>query len=159
MEIEKKFTIKFLPKDLEKYEKKVIEQGYLCTNPIVRIRKCNENYVLTYKSKIGIEDNVSSAKVCNEVELPLTEEGYYHLREKIDNHLIAKSRYIIPISNGLKAELDIFDGYLKGLIFVEVEFPDVSSADLFEPPKWFAEDVSFDIRYANHYLSKIDQWE
>ena len=46
MEIERKFLIKRenLPENLEQYPSKVIEQGYLCTEPVVRIRKSNDNY-------------------------------------------------------------------------------------------------------------------
>ena len=53
MEIERKFLVKRenLPENLEQYPSKVIEQGYLCTEPVVRIRKSNDNYYLTYKSK------------------------------------------------------------------------------------------------------------
>lgn len=156
MEIEKKFKIKELPKNLDQYHKKVIEQGYLCTGPVVRIRKSNEDYILTYKSKIGLDENIGKeARVCNEIEMPLTEESYLHLREKTDGNLIEKERYIIPLSNDKKAELDIFRGVLEGLIFVEVEFVDEEEAKNFIPPEWFGEDVSFDNRYTNNYLAGV----
>ncbi len=51
MEIERKFRIRRLPESLEQYPYLQIEQGYLCTKPVVRIRKSNEDYILTYKSK------------------------------------------------------------------------------------------------------------
>ena len=51
MEIERKFKVLELPKDLESYEKEEIEQGYLCIKPTVRIRKSNDNYFLNYKWK------------------------------------------------------------------------------------------------------------
>lgn len=158
-EIEKKFLIRTLPENLEQYQKKEIEQGYLCTSPIVRIRKSNEDYILTYKSKFGIAldaENVSSAKINNEVELPLTKEGYEHLKEKIDGYLIRKTRYIIPLEKGLKAELDIFKEQLEGLIFAEVEFPNEEMAYDFQPPEWFGENVSLDNRYSNYFLSKVE---
>ena len=41
MEIERKFTIKELPDHLEQYEKREIEQAYLCKKPTIRIRKSN----------------------------------------------------------------------------------------------------------------------
>ena len=37
MEIERKYLIKELPKDLEKYQHRHLEQGYLCTSPVVRV--------------------------------------------------------------------------------------------------------------------------
>lgn len=159
MEIEKKYRVKYLPENLEQYEKREIEQGYLCSNPVVRIRKSNEEYILTYKSKFGIDPSLSRlAKVCNEVEVMLNESGYNHLKTKIDDHLIRKVRYIIPLENGLKAELDIFHDYLEGLTIVEVEFPEAEAMKGFTPPEWFGEDVSQDKRFSNSYLSTIEGW-
>jgi len=159
MEIERKFTIKRLPENLEQYECKVMEQGYLSTKPVVRIRKSNDDYILTYKSKFSIAQAENSPLVRNEVELPLDEASYEHLKEKIDNHLVQKRRYIIPIQEGLKAELDIFEGILHGLQFVEVEFENEEQANAFVLPDWFDEDVSRDSRYGNGFLSRLDSLE
>ena len=53
MEIERKFLVntKQLPFQPEDYPCRHIEQGYLCTAPVVRIRRDNDEYFLTYKSK------------------------------------------------------------------------------------------------------------
>ena len=56
MEIERKFLVDPMPKALETFVKKSIEQGYLSTNPVVRIRKMNEEYFLTYKSSGMMKD-------------------------------------------------------------------------------------------------------
>lgn len=159
MEIEKKFRIKKLPENLEKYECIHIEQGYLCKGPIVRIRKANETYILTYKSKTKLDEAQFGTKISNEVELPLNREAYEHLREKVDGSLIIKDRYKIPLKENRVAELDIFHGYLEGLRFVEVEFDSTSQAEQFEIPEWFDEDVSLDYRFCNSYLSSIKKWE
>ena len=90
MEIERKFLTKELPENLSTYPCRHIEQGYLSTNPVVRIRKDNDKYELTYKGK--------GAMVREEYNLPLTKESYEHLREKIDGRLIIKKRYMIPSS-------------------------------------------------------------
>ncbi|WP_343209947.1 CYTH domain-containing protein [Anaerolentibacter hominis] len=157
MEIERKFTIRRLPDQLECYEKKEIEQGYLCTDPVVRIRRSNDSYILTYKGHIARKD--TTARVCNELEAPLSESSYLHLREKTDNHMVKKCRYIIPLENGLRVELDIFAGRLEGLVFAEVEFPDEQAAQDFIMPEWFLEDVSGDCRYSNSFLSGADSYE
>ncbi|MFA9463035.1 MAG: CYTH domain-containing protein [Velocimicrobium sp.] len=157
MEIEKKYQIKYVPNQFEQYEKKEIEQGYLCESPVVRIRKSNSNYILTYKSKIGLSKTEGQkAKVCNEVEVLLDEKGFEHLKQKIDGHLIKKTRYLIPLTNKLVAELDVFHGYLEGLQFVEVEFESEDEVDSFVPPEWFGKDVTFDERYANKNLAMVD---
>ena len=160
MEIERKFTIKKLPENLEQYKKKEIEQAYLCSKPTVRIRKSNDDYILTYKSKLGLDKNVSvSARTCEEVELPLTKKAYEHLKEKADGSVISKTRYLIPIENNREIELDIFHGYLEGLMFAEVEFSSQEEAAAYQMPDWFSEDVTFDKRYRNSFLAGFSSLE
>ena len=50
MEIERKFLIskENLPADLDSYPHHRLEQGYLSTAPVVRIRKEDDNYYLTF---------------------------------------------------------------------------------------------------------------
>lgn len=139
MEIERKFLIKDLP-DLTKYEYNEIEQGYLCTKPVVRIRKKNDKYILTYKG--------SGLLAHEEIEAQLTEEGYNHLCEKIDGFLITKRRYLIPLAP-YTVELDVFSGHMQGLIMAEVEFPSEKEAEEFTPPAWFGDEVTNDRRYHN----------
>lgn len=157
MEIERKFTIKTLPADLESYEKRELEQGYLCTSPVVRVRKSvkqgKTNYILCYKSKLGLEQKEdAAAQVCREEELPLSGEAYEKLLSKVDGRVITKTRYLIPYG-AYTIELDVFGGELTGLVFAEVEFPDEASAADFTMPEWFAEDVTFDDRFKNNKLA------
>ncbi len=91
MEIEKKYTIKKLPENLETYPCKIIEQAYLNTAPVVRIRRSNDEYYLTYKG--------SGLMAREEYNLPLDETSYRHLLEKADGNIISKKRYVIPIEN------------------------------------------------------------
>ncbi len=147
MEIERKYLIHTLPENLENYPNRIIEQGYLSTEPVVRIRRDNDEYILTYKSK--------GLMVREEYNLPLTKDSYMHVREKIDGRLIIKKRYLIPLSNELTIELDIFGGDLAPLMLAEVEFPNETSANSFTPPKWFGEDVTFSGEYHNSRLSQI----
>ncbi len=156
MEIEKKYLIKAIPDNLGNFKKKEIEQGYLSRKPTVRIRKSNDDYILTYKGKPPKEEDSDTVICNNEIEAELTEEAYLHLKEKVDGHVITKTRYIIPIEGTkLKIELDVFHGILEGLVFAEVEFDSVEAAEAFIPPEWFGEDVSMDSRYRNGYLSNL----
>lgn len=157
MEIERKFKITKIPDNLEQYNKKEIIQGYLCTEPVVRIRKSNEKYLLTYKNKSNL--NQEHAVISDEVELPLTKASFEHLLTKVDSAVIEKTRYLIPLLQGYTAELDIFHGKLSGHMFVEVEFPSEKDAIEFCKPDWFGEDVSKDIRYRNSYLISISSLE
>ena len=49
MEIERKFTLTELPPDLESFPHHEIEQAYLNIEPVIRIRRQDEKYFLTYK--------------------------------------------------------------------------------------------------------------
>lgn len=151
MEIERKFKINTLP-DLDKYKCFEIEQAYLSRNPVVRVRRKNDAYILTYKRKF--RSGQDGPIVNDEREMPLTPESFAHLVEKRDGIVIKKKRYIIPLEqDGLVAELDVFEGDLEGLFFAEVEFPDIATAENFEKPDWLGEDVTGDKRYSNGYLS------
>lgn len=146
MEIERKFLIKSLPGNLDSYPFRQIEQGYLCTDPVVRIRRQDETYYLTYKSQ--------GLMVREEYNLPLTKEGYEHLLPKADGILIAKKRYLIPMESGFTIELDVFEGELAPLILAEVEFHTEKEAQNFVPPDWFGEDVTYSTDYHNSVLSQ-----
>lgn len=146
MEIERKYLVKYLPENLEKYEQKHIAQGYLCTNPVLRIRRSNEEYFLTYKGP--------GLMVREEHEFPLSAEAFEHMLPKVDGILIEKIRYMIPLDETHTAELDIFQGVLAPLRLVEVEFASVEDADSFVAPDWFGDDVSNSGEYHNSNLSK-----
>ena len=158
MEIERKFLVNKIPENLENYEKIEIEQGYLTNKPTIRIRKANEKYILTIKSKFGVSKSDNGSIVNNEHELEITAKEYEHLKKKIDGRVLKKTRYIIPLDNGLKVELDIFKERLFGLVFAEVEFQSLEMADNFVKPAWLGRDVSDDKRYRNSSIVKLDKY-
>ena len=144
MEIERKFLIKALPDNLDAYPCIHIEQGYLNTNPVVRIRKQNDDYILTYKGK--------GMLAREEYNLPLNQQSYVHLKSKCDGNIISKKRYLIPL-NSLTIELDVFDAPFS-LIMAEVEFDSLEAAYAFLPPDWFAQEVTHKPEYHNSYMSR-----
>lgn len=147
MEIERKYLIDQIPFNLSEYPSRKIEQGYLCTEPVVRIRRDGEDYYLTYKSK--------GLMVREEYNLPLTRDAYEHLKPKADGRIITKERFLIPLDDTLTIELDRFEGDLAPLLLAEVEFQDEDSANAFVPPDWFGEDVTFSSKYHNSTLSRL----
>lgn len=162
MEIERKFTIKRIPDNLESYPCHHIEQAYLNTNPVVRVRKEDDEYYLTYKGK--------GMMAREEYNLSLNRESYYHLRDKADGNVISKKRYLIPLNNPqfksggpippegytLTIELDVFDEPFDSLVLAEVEFGSKEAAEAFLPPDWFYEDVTYEAAYHNSNLSKAE---
>lgn len=146
MEIERKFLVKEIPVRLTDYPCLQIEQGYLNTDPVVRIRRTNNTYTLTYKGK--------GLMVREEYNLPLNRTAFCHLKEKIDGLLIQKRRYLLPYQDKYTIELDIFDGSHAPLVLAEVEFETEEEANAFIPPEWFGEDVTFSTMYHNSVLSQ-----
>ena len=146
MEIEKKFLVNEIPFSLDSFKSRKIEQAYLSTDPVIRVRRDNDEYYLTYKSKGFI--------VREEYNLPLNKSSYEHLLSKADGNIITKTRYEIPEKNNLTIELDIFEGKFKGLILAEVEFESEDDANSYTPPEWFGDDVSNESTYHNSTLSQ-----
>lgn len=146
MEIERKFLVSDIPSDLTKYKCHSIKQGYLSTKPVVRVRKDNDSYWLTYKS--------GGMMAREEYNLPLTKEAFEHLLQKVDGNIITKHRYEIPDGTGKIIELDIFDGLFEGTVFAEVEFDSIEEANSYIPPSWLTKDVTHDKAYHNSHMSK-----
>ena len=146
-EIERKFLVKRIPEHLEQYPFHTLEQGYLNTDPVVRVRREDDSYYLTYKGRGFL--------VREEYNLPLNADAYAHLVEKADGNIIRKKRYLIPIEGSqLTIELDVFDTPFAPLILAEVEFESIEQAQAFVPPEWFGEDVTENREYSNSNLSK-----
>ena len=148
MEIERKFTIKELPADLDSFEYHMIEQAYLTSDPTIRVRREDERYYMTYKGT-G-QGNTSLAH--EEYNLPLTKEAYDKLSRCSDGVIIRKKRILIPYNTHL-IELDIFDEPYRSLVIAEVEFDTKDAAAGFTPPGWFDEDVTDRKEYRNSYLA------
>ncbi len=145
MEIERKFLVLSLPENLSDYPCHQIEQGYLCAEPTVRIRREDDAFYLTYKSGDRMDHE--------EVNLPLTATAYSHLKPKCDGIFITKKRYCIPFEK-YTIELDVFEQEAAPLVLAEVEFSSVKEALAFVPPGWFGEDVTDSIYYHNNYISQ-----
>ena len=161
MEIERKFTVRALPDNLSSLDFHLIEQAYLCTEPVVRVRRQGESCYMTYKGKGMLAHE--------EYNLPLTADSYEHLLSKSDGNIITKTRYLIPIktpsfmsgfeptgvetATPLTVELDVFGGRFNGLVVAELEFPTVNMAQNYIPESWFLDDVTSDDRYHNSFLS------
>ncbi len=148
IEIERKFLPECLPENLSEYEVHQIEQGYLCTDPVVRIRRSDETCYLTYKAR--------GLLAREEYNLPLSADAYAHLKTKADGRIIEKKRYLIPLDDRLTVELDIFGGDLAPLILAEIEFSSEEEARDFVPPAWLGKDVTYDRHYHNSEMSRAD---
>ncbi|MCC8120694.1 MAG: CYTH domain-containing protein [Oscillospiraceae bacterium] len=145
MEIERKFLLRQLPEGLEDCPHTSIEQAYLCTRPVVRVRRKGAEFWLTCKGE--------GLMAREEYELPLSEQAYLHLLSKADGRRVQKERYRVPLGE-LTVEVDLFQGELAPLILAAVEGSSGEQAEAFQPPAWFGREVTYDPAYTNAYLSQ-----
>ena len=148
MEIERKFLVGKLPENLEQYPCSYIEQAYISTQPVIRVRRKNDQYILTCKGK--------GLLAREEHELFLSQEEYQSLLARIEGRIITKKRYQISYQ-AHTIELDVFEGDLAPLLIAEVEFESEKSALEFQPPEWFGEEVTYNVAYTNAALSREDK--
>lgn len=176
IEIEKKFTVKEISFDLDKYPFHEIEQGYLNVHPAIRVRRQDDIYYMTYK---GTPDSSFADKKSEnigqvEYNMPLDKASYEHMVLKADGNFIRKKRYLIPLNEDafsaeyleadpdlkeqikkgeIKIELDVFKAPFEGRILAEVEFPSEEAARNYHPAAWFDEDVTGNRKYSNSQMS------
>jgi adenylate cyclase len=145
-EIERKFLVERLPDGLAPGER--IEQGYLAVAPDgteVRIRRRAGTCTLTVKS--------GPARVRVEEELEIDERRFESLWALTEGRRLAKVRHLVPIGDGLTAELDVYEGAHQGLRVAEVEFPTEQASAAFAAPEWLGPELTGDKRYANQSLA------
>ena len=148
MEIERKFVLRAPPPGLEEHPHARIEQGYVALDPNgteVRVRRKGDNRTLTIKSGSGL--------VRTEQEAELDASRYDALWPLTDGRRVVKTRYEIPLQDGLTAEVDVYEDTLHGLITAEVEFGDEPASAAFDVPDWLGTEVTGDRRYANRALA------
>ena len=160
-EIERKYAVKYLPSDIHIEKIQQIEQAFLYKdeNTIIRIRKVESKqeieYVYTVKTEGDIEyDNQYSIGKKYEIESNITKELYEKLLKKKISNIIAKTRIVVPIPNNLEVEMDIYYGYLQGLLTAEVEFPNEEQANDFDKPDWLGEEIGYK-EFSNRKLAEI----
>lgn len=146
-EIERKFLVKELPADLNKYSNEDIIQGYLIINENKtenRIRQKGNKYFQTIK--------IGSGKIRTESETEITKEQFDSLWKLTKGKRIEKTRYNIPYKNTI-IELDIYHGDLNGLLTAEIEFSNEDNSNNFTPPEWLSEEITTDEKYKNSNLA------
>ena len=146
-EIERKFLVRELPRDLASYPHAELAQGYLVANADgvqVRLRKAGAQHSLAFKRNLAVGRE--------EREVELTAEQFATLWPATEGKRLTKTRYDVP-SGAHVVEIDVYSGRHEGLVVAEVEFADELAARAFQPPDWLGDDVSHDPRYSNQLLA------
>ena len=143
-EIERKFLVNseaFKTEATQHYE---IEQGYLCKEPgkTIRVRIRDTRAFLTIKSG-KLREGLAKFEWEKEIELADAQE----LMQLCLPHPIVKTRYIIPINEERKWEVDVFHGHKEGLVLAEIELGDENEP--FERPQWLGDEVTGLPQYYN----------
>ena len=156
IEIERKFLVDPLKLDdmveLDKLERKNIDQGYLITQPTVRIRILdNKKAILGFKTKGTIVKRTEFER-----EVPLC-VGRYMM--KLCVYKVHKTRYFYPTlvdDVSCDWEIDQFHGFLEGLWLAEIELPNENTR--FVKPSWLGREVTYNTAYQNACLAKQRSW-
>lgn len=147
MEIERKFLLDKLP-DLHHSKHIEVFQGYISTNPEIRIR----SYEVLDGDDVGHKDFKLTIKgdgtlSREEIETYISAEFFYKVAKFIGKPLIHKD-YRKYIHNGYTLECSIVDkGTEFQFIYGEVEFDSEDAAKDYEWPFSGAKDVTTDAMY------------
>lgn len=125
-----------------------LRQGYLAEEGgvSVRVRIAGERAWLTVKTGAGL------ARV--EVELPLARVDADVLWPATAGRRLEKTRHGVDVADGVRADVDVYEGPLTGLVTAEVEFGSIDCATAFEPPAWFGREVTGDAGWTNAALAR-----
>lgn len=127
-----------------------IQQGYLSVNPTstVRVRRWGDTAFLTIKGRPK-EGEIGRFEWEKEISVAEAEQ----LFRLAVSPLIDKTRYLVPLADGLVCEVDEFHGLNDGLVLAEVELH--SEQESFVLPTFLGEEVTADHRYYNSYLAQV----
>ena len=146
IEIERKFLLDGVPPTMRDARRVPIRQGYLALDgeTEVRVRITPQAATLTIKSGHG--------RVRVEEELALEPRQAEALWQLTEGRRVEKTRRRVQAA-GAEVEIDEYGGAHDGLVVAEVEFADEDASRAFEPPPWFAREVTADRRYSNRRLA------
>ena len=110
-----------------------------------RLRKRNEDYVMTYKSRIADD-------TAYELEWGVSPEVAHRILDNGPFPFVEKIRYLVQGSDGLVWEVDEFEGALAGLVLAEVELP--SSQTEVVLPSWVGQEITGLRSWSNRALAE-----
>lgn len=133
-EIERRFLVKRIPKNLERYNKSELLSGFIVIGDeeYYRVRNSDESYSMTYKKGTG--------GVRVEMEMPINREMFGSLWRIIrPEYTSIKTRYYIP-HDGHTIELNIYHGSLNGFVNAEIEL--THEDEKIDLPGWIGPEIT-----------------
>jgi adenylate cyclase len=148
-EIERKLLVEDLPSlDDDTWTSRRLEQGYLAVTDDVEVRIRRSDGV---DSRITVKSAPGLSRV--EEELELDAGAFERLWPLTEGRRVVKTRWSQNDGDGVVLELDVYEGSLRGLATLEVEFADEAAAAAWAPPAWAGREVTGEKAYANQSLA------
>ncbi|MFH0956984.1 MAG: hypothetical protein V1813_03920 [Candidatus Aenigmatarchaeota archaeon] len=139
IELERTFLLKSLPPGLSKCEKREITDVYYpkgAVHPVLRLRKDGDRHELTKKEPV-VEGDASHQL---EQTITLTKAEFLAL-SRLPGKELHKIRYHYP-HEGKTAQIDVFQGAMKGLALVDFEFRTLQEKMAFRMPSFCLAEVT-----------------
>ena len=139
MEIERKWEIGGFPQQLPLLEQVRMRQGYLVTEPVVRIRSEERadgcSYILCIKGK--------GTLVREEIETPISEEVFARIAGMLPAPLIEKEYRAYRLADGHRLEVSLVDkDQPGGFFYAEVEVAAEQEARAVVPPEFLGKELT-----------------
>jgi CYTH domain-containing protein len=153
-EIERKWVVSEVPAErMAGRAATHLRQGYLAFDGPVELRlRISDGGRAVLTVKVGATTDLRRT----EVEAPISIDDAEELWPHTAGRRIEKRRHVVPLpgTDGLAAEIDVYEGALHGLCTIEVEFPDVGAASTFTAPDWFGTEVTGRPEWTNAALAR-----
>lgn len=120
-----------------------------------RIRNINDKVFQQTRKTAG---TLQRGEETNDLDISLASFNAI-VKNDAKGNVIDKTRYDLPLEDGVKLELDIYHGALEGLVTGEVEFKGRDAhikAQSWSPPAWLTREVTEDDRFKNKRLAAVD---
>lgn len=129
-----------LPREISSWPQKKLVDIYipadLNVHPRIRLRQKGENFELTKKVPVDGADS----SVHQETTIPLSRQEFEALAA-VSSRAVEKTRYYGRVG-ARDAEIDVFEGVLKGLVLIDFEFETKEALEAFSPPEECLADVT-----------------
>lgn len=140
-EIERKFLIDVFPEHLPLLETATVWQGYISSDPVVRIRKKETADAVTYRLCFKSKGTL----VRTEVEIDVTADTFDALTALLEVPLIRKDYRVYRLDDGKRLECSLVDKDAPtAFYYAEVEFETEREAYAFKPPAFLGEEKTED---------------
>lgn len=145
LEIERKFLIQDYPVGLELIREATIEQGYLDTDPELRIHKATD--LATGKSDFRLTAKGEGDLTRTELKTDINEVFYYDAIALLDLDMIQKDYKEYRLGQWVLEVSHVDPGTPNAFFYAEIEFPTEAEAKSFVPPEYLGREITYNEEY------------